>query len=98
MALINIDDGVMESFLNLIREIVRDEVVKSLKGNYEKCIGGTVLNSDNENKVADIKITGNNNVLENIRNYTGEDLNIGDMVKVYDIGNTDNDKYIGLKI
>lgn len=98
MDLINIDDGVMESFLNLIREVVKDEIAKVLKGNYEKCIGGIVLNSDNENKVADIRITGDNNILKSIRNYTGEDLNIGDAVKVYDIGNTDNDKYIGLKI
>lgn len=98
MALINIDNGAMESFLNLIREIVRDEITKILKGNYEKCIGGIVLNSDNENKVADIKITGNNDILENIKNYTGQDLNIGDIVKIYDIGNTNNDKYIGFKV
>lgn len=95
----NIDNDTAQAFIQLIKEIARDEIAYYLSKNnqsFETYVDMKVIkvNSDSTANVQDM-VT--NRTLENLPNKSGETLSAGDVVRVYETEGGHFSQYIGLK-
>ncbi len=86
------DPKISKDFIEVVREIVSKEVRK-LK--FNKMYPAKVVSVDGS--LANIKLLGGNETISNIKNKTGETLDIDDEVYIEAINNSLNNIYIAIK-
>ena len=102
-----IGDETADSLIGLIRKIVREEVQTALKNTnadvetYRHCVITdiqTISNGDIRLVVsADVTVLGTGETMLSVPNKSGEDLSVGDTVRIYETSGNYNNRYIGLK-
>ena len=93
---IQIDEKQIAAFVDLVREIVK-QVLNETKFNSELYYDGKVINGGYENEDC-IKVDFGDFTRDNIVNKTGEELNIGDFVRVYTTSQRMVDAYVGMRL
>lgn len=102
-----IGDETVDSLIGLIRKIVREEVHTALKDantdveTYRHCVVTDVqiVSSGNVQSVvsADVTVLGTGETMSSVPNKSGEELSVGDTVRIYETSGNYNNRYIGLK-
>lgn len=93
---IEFKDETIILFANTIRQIVQEEIQNAFKKqNVERFMDLSVVSVAPDASSATLKDLVTKEIFENIPNHTGIQLNIGDIVRMYIVNQTYNEKYIG---
>ena len=91
----NIDGQKTDAFVRLVKDIVR-ETIGAMQKQLELYYDGIVTKIDANNTFASVNFS--EFTMDNLPNKTGEELSVGNAVRVYSTSKTMNGAYIGVKI
>ena len=93
------DKNLIQQFISELYKYANKNYDRNFsKSNIERFRFGIVQSANNDKKTAVVEFTCySENTVENLKNLSGEDLSVGDTVKVFYDNNNMKNAYIGLK-
>lgn len=100
----DINNETADGLVSLIRKIVREEIANAQRNSgkdvetFRHCLVKSVSKDGEGNVVsADIKDLSTDEIIKSVPNKSGEVLDDGDTVRIYETNGNYNNRYIGLK-